>query len=345
MVKTNNRLLKACLLEETDARPVWFMRQAGRYMKDYMAVRKKHEMLDICRSPELSAQVAAMPVEKFGVDAAILFSDIMVPLIEMGVRLSIVDDVGPVVARPLRTLEDIKGLAGLDISSVSYVLESVKRTREFLGDRVPVIGFSGAPFTLASYLVEGRSSRSYLNVKRMMYTRHDAWKALMEKLSRMVSDYLIGQAGAGCRVVQLFDSWAGTLSPGDYRSYVLPYMSSITEKLAASNIHVITFSTGNSAIIPLMKCKGVSVVSADWRIEIDDAWRLAGDDVAMQGNLDPAVMLADIDYMTARADDILKRTSGRKGHIFNLGHGMLKETPEENVKALVEFVHGWEAAV
>ncbi len=318
------------------------MRQAGRYMKDYREIRKRHELLEICRTPELSAAVAAMPVEQFGVDAAILFSDIMIPLLEMGVGLQMVEDVGPVLDRPVRSLEDVKAMQQLETGRVSYVAESIRLTRKALNDSVPVIGFSGAPFTLASYLIEGRGSRNYLKVKAMMYTRQDAWRLLMEKLSRVVVDYLMEQARAGCQVVQLFDSWAGALSAEDYSVYVLPYMCEIAEKLAAAGLTVISFSTGNSALLPLMKCRGVGVISVDWKVNIDDAWRMIGYDVALQGNLDPAVMLADRNFIVDRAKAILGRTSGRNGHIFNLGHGMLKETPEENVKALVEFVHGWE---
>lgn len=340
VVRTNDRLLRACSLEETDRPPVWFMRQAGRYMSEYREIRRKHDMLEICKSPELSSRVSALPVQKFGVDAAILFSDIMIPLTEMGVRLSIVDDVGPVLERPLRTAQDVRGLGELDPSAVSYVPESIKRTRELLGDRVPVIGFSGAPFTLASYLVEGGSSRNYMNVKLMMYNRRDAWDALMQRLARAVATYLLEQADAGCPVVQLFDSWAGALSPADYSEYVLPYTSEIAEKLWSRGIHVISFLTGNSALLPLMKCRGVDVISVDWRIAIDDAWRAIGHDTAIQGNLDPAVMLSDRKHMINRAADILARTEGRRGHIFNLGHGMLKETPEENVRALVDYIHG-----
>lgn len=318
------------------------MRQAGRYMRDYREIRAKHEMLEICRTPELSSMVAAMPVEKFGVDAAILFSDIMIPILEMGVGLQIVEDVGPVIERPVRSAEDVRAIGPLETDSVSYVAESIRMTRRILNDSVPVIGFSGAPFTLASYLIEGRGSRNYQNVKTMMYTRPETWGMLMGKLSSAVAQYLLEQARAGCRVVQLFDSWAGALSVEDYRTYVLPHMSGIAERLASAGITVISFSTGNSALLPLMKCKGVGVISVDWRVNIDDAWRTTGYDVAVQGNLEPAVMLAGRDFIVERAKEILRRTSGRNGHIFNLGHGMLKETPEENVRALVEFVHGWE---
>ena len=342
MVRTNERLLKACRLEPTDRTPVWFMRQAGRYMPEYREMRKSHQMIEICKSPELSASLAAMPVEKFGVDAAILFSDIMVPLLEMGVNLRIVDDIGPVVRHPLRTMQDVDSVGCLDTSSVAYVFDSIKRTRELLGDKVPVIGFSGAPFTLASYLVEGGSSRNYLNVKTMMYTRRETWEMLMEKLSDVVVSYLSEQVAAGSRVIQLFDSWAGALSPEDYREFVLPHMSSIAEKLSERGACVISFLTGNSSLLPMMKCAGVAVVSVDWRTNIDDAWRMIGFDTAIQGNLDPSVLIADREYVIERASDILKRTEGHRGHIFNLGHGILKETPEANVAELVNFIHGEE---
>ena len=342
VVVTNDRLLRACRLQQNDRRPVWFMRQAGRYMAAYREIRKEHGMLDICRSPELSSTVAAAPVEKFGLDAAILFSDIMIPLMEMGIELGIVEDRGPVIRNPIRSADDVMKLKELDASSLSFVYESIEKTSEKLGDGVPVIGFSGAPFTLASYLIEGGSSRDYLNVKRMMHTMPDAWRNLMDKLSAAVSDYLSGQASAGCRVVQLFDSWAGTLSAYDYREYVMPYVAGIAKRLKGEGVHVINFWTGNSALLPMMRGEDVSVVSVDWRMDIDAAWKIAGHDVGIQGNLDPAVLLEGGDYMKSRAADILERTRGRNGHIFNLGHGVLKDTPEEHVSELVEFVHEWE---
>ncbi len=315
------------------------MRQAGRYMEGYREIRKDHGMLEMCKSPEISSAVAAMPVEKFGVDAAILFSDITIPLTAMGVRLRIEEGAGPVIAHPVRVMGDVDEIAPLDIAEVSFTAESVKRTRELLSDAVPVIGFSGAPFTLASYLIEGGGSRNYTAVKSMMYGKQEVWRKLMEKLTAAVVDYLRMQVGAGCRVVQLFDSWAGCLSARDYSEFVLPYTSAIAGSMASENVEVISFLTGNSSLLPLMRCRGVTAVSADWRIRIDEAWDAVGHDIAIQGNLDPAVMLASKDYMLSRAGEILDRTRGRNGHIFNLGHGILKETPEANVKALVDYVH------
>lgn len=316
------------------------MRQAGRYMKDYRELRKSHSIMEICRSPELSSVVASMPVEKFGLDAAILFSDIMIPLTEMGMDVRIVDDVGPVIGRPLRGAADMERLHELDPPSLSFVYDSIRETRKLLNDTVPVIGFAGAPFTLASYLVEGSSSRTYSNVKQMMYTDREGWSTMMERLSKAVSGYLLGQASAGCSAVQLFDSWAGALSAADYASYVLPYTARIAKDVSEAGVPVINFFTGNSALIPLMRCEGVKAVSVDWRIDIADAWREMGYGVAIQGNLDPAIMLSGRDYMIRRAGEILDRTAGRNGHIFNLGHGILRETPEENVAALVDFIKG-----
>lgn len=314
------------------------MRQAGRYMKDYRELRKGRTILDICRSPELSSAAASLPVEKFDLDAAILFSDIMVPLMEMGMDISIVDEVGPVIGNPLRSAADMGRLRELDPSSLSFVYDSIRETRKRLNERVPVIGFAGAPFTLASYLVEGRGTRTYSRVKRLMYTDSEGWSIMMQRLSSAVTGYLLGQISAGCRAVQLFDSWAGALSASDYSRYVLPYTEQITRKVAETGIPVINFSTGNSALIPLMKCEGVSAVSVDWRTDIADAWKMIGYDTAIQGNLDPAVLLGGRDQMIEKARQILEKTAGRNGHIFNLGHGILKETPEENVAVLVDFV-------
>jgi uroporphyrinogen decarboxylase len=316
------------------------MRQAGRYLPGYRKIREKHEVLEICKDPELCAKVTAMPVEALGVDAAIMFADIMLPLEGMGVKLKIEEDIGPVIKEPITDKRSAEALQELDAASdVPFVLNAIRLVKRLLDGRVPLIGFSGAPFTIASYLIEGRPTRDFAKVKSLMYRDPKTWQILMEKLAGSMAAYLQAQIEAGVDVVQLFDSWVGCLSPQDYHNYVLPYSQMIFKKLESSGVPRIHFGTGTSNFLEEMKLAGGDVFSVDWRIPIDTAWRRLGYDVAVQGNLDPAAMLADIQLLKSFAADILSRVRGRSGHIFNLGHGMLPYASAKTVAELVKFVH------
>jgi len=336
----NDRFLKACRRETPDATPVWFMRQAGRFLPKYREIRAKHSLIDICKDPELNAKVSVLPVETLGVDAAILFADIMLPLEGMGVKFEIRDGVGPVVQSLLDDFQKVNSLSTLDPSSdVPYVIEAISETKRLLDSRVPLIGFCGAPFTLASYLIEGHATRDFLSTKKLMYKDPETWHLLMDKLSTSMGIYLQSQANAGVDAVQLFDSWVGCLSPTDYHKFVLPYSQKVFSYLNGKAIPCIHFGTGTATLLEEMRHAGGDVFSIDWRIPIDIAWGKLGYDVGIQGNLDPAVLLADADLIKTRAADVLMRAGNRSGHIFNLGHGIIPETPQENVRQLVEFVH------
>ena len=335
----NDNFLRACWKKETDFTPVWFMRQAGRYLDSYRRVRARNDVLTICKTPELSTQVTVAAVDELGVDAAILFADIMLPLEGLGVRLDLVDGIGPVIENPVSKMEDLEKLKSFSPKDhVPYVLDSIGSIKQALDDRVPLIGFSGAPFTLASYLIEGSPSRDFAKTKKMMYSQPDLWKALMSRLSQIVSIYLLSQVHAGVDAVQLFDSWSGCLSPTDYQEFVLPYNKEILESLAETRIPRINFGVGTAGILRTMKDAGGDVIGVDWRIPIDEAWRQVGD-VAIQGNLDPATLLGEWHLIEVRTKEILARVGGRSGHVFNLGHGVLPETSPEKAKELVQFVH------
>lgn len=335
----NDSLIRACRLERPERRPVWFMRQAGRYLKEYREIRKNYSVLELCRRPEEAAEISALPVNRFDLDAAIVFSDIMIPLTGMNADIRIIENEGPKVAGRIENAEDVQRLREFDPSTVQYVYEAVERTRRMLSDRVPVIGFAGGPFTLSSYLIEGSSSRDFMRVKKFMYRKRELWDELMGKLADMCISHLQEQHRAGCRVLQLFDSWAGTLSAADYMEYVRPYTEHITRRLSADGAIVIHFITGNPSLVSCMACRGVSAVSVDWRVNIRDVMD-ALPDLAVQGNLEPALMMAPKQMMLERASRILAETEGRPGHIFNLGHGMPAEADVENVEALVKLVHG-----
>lgn len=333
----NDRFLRACRREAVDRTPIWLMRQAGRYLPEYRALRDKYAMLTMCQTPELAAQVTLQPLKRFDLDAAILFSDIMVPLSGMGVEFEIVESVGPVVANPVR---DERGASALRMGQperdTPFVMETIRILRREL--RVPLIGFAGAPFTLASYIVEGKPSRDLLLTKKIMHCQPAAWHALMDRLADTISAYLHAQIRAGAQAVQLFDSWVGVLSPRDYREYVLPYSKKIFDALAPTRVPRIHFGTGTAALLELMREAGGDVMGIDWRVPLERAWKRLGN-VALQGNLDPAVMLTTPDVIQVQAREILAQANGRRGHIFNLGHGILPNTPIENVERLVEIVH------
>jgi uroporphyrinogen decarboxylase len=337
-MEMNDRFLRACRREPVDATPVWFMRQAGRYMAEYRAIREKHSLLEICHQPELAAEVTLQPVRALGVDAAILFADILLPVIPLGLGLDFAKGEGPVIGKPVRTLGDLAAMRPVNAETdLGYVMEAIRILRSEL--KVPLIGFCGGPFTVASYIIEGGSSREFLKTKTMMYSAPEVWRALMEKLSKVLADYLVAQIRAGAQAVQMFDSWVGALSPQDYENFVLPYSQKVLAAAKAQKVPVIHFGTNTTTLLPLMKRAGGDVIGLDWRVPLDDGWALLGRDVAVQGNLDPALLFAPRPEIKRRVDDILRRTDGRSGHIFNLGHGILQHTPVDTVKAVVDMVH------
>jgi uroporphyrinogen decarboxylase len=315
------------------------MRQAGRYMPEYRALRARHGFLELARTPEAACEVTLQPVSRLGVDAAILFADILLPLDPLGVGLSFAAGDGPRIARPVRAAADVERLAPVDVGeALGYVFETVRLVRRALGGRVPLIGFAGAPFTLASYLIEGGPSRDFLLTKRFMREERAAWLRLMGRLADITAGYLGGQVAAGAEAVQLFDSWVGVLAPADYREFVLPHTRRAIEGLRAA-VPVIHFGTGTPGLLELMKAAGGDVIGLDWRVDIGAAWERLGPDVAVQGNLDPAVLLAPLPEIRFAVKQILDAVGRRPGHVFNLGHGIHKETPVDHVKALVDMVH------
>jgi len=335
----NRVLLAACRREKTPYTPVWLMRQAGRYMEEYRKLRAQFDFLDLCKRPDLAAEITVTPVERLGVDAAILFADILLLLEPMGVELEYSKDDGPLIHGQVRSKTDVERLLEFDPEeALPFVLEAVRKSCAALNGKVPLIGFSGAPFTLASYLIEGGGSRNYLQAKRLIYSNPGAWRALMQRLSRAVARYLNAQIAAGAEVVQLFDSWVGCLSPDDYQRYVLPY-TRVTIAAITPGIPVIHFSTGTAGLLRSLRAAGGDIIGLDWRVNLDEAWECLGYDVGVQGNLDPAALFAPPKEIRRRVSEILRRAGGRPGHIFNLGHGVLPETPVEHVIAMVEAVH------
>jgi len=335
----NSPLMKAARREPADRVPVWLMRQAGRYMPEYRAIRRKTSFLELCKNPPLCAEVMLAAVEQLGVDAAIIFADLLLVLEPMGLELEFTAHEGPVIRNPLRGAEDVDRLEELEgMERLDFVMETVRATRAGLAEELPLLGFAGAPFTLASYAIEGGASRSYRHAKALMYRDQGAWDGLMERLARSVARYLNAQIEAGAQAVQLFDSWVGCLGPDDYRRYVLPHTRSVIEAVAPG-VPVINFATGNPALLPLLSEAGGAVIGVDWRIRLDEAWRAVGYDKAVQGNLDPVVLLTNPDEIRRRVQEILDQAGGRPGHIFNVGHGVLPQTPVENAKALVDAVH------
>jgi len=336
------RFLAACRRQPTDVTPVWFMRQAGRYMPEYRAARAQQSILEICHRPKLVAQISLQPLERLGVDAAIVFADILLPFEPLGLGLSYAAGEGPKIWRPIRRPADVDKLESVDPAQhLAYAIEGVRQTKQALAARfpgVPLIGFAGAPFTLASYAIEGGTSKSFTTTKQFMFEQPKAWHALMEKLSTLVGRFLTLQAQAGADALQLFDSWVGCLSVSDYREYVLPYTKRALELAAASGVPIIHFGTDTATLLEPMSEAGGDVIGVDWRIPLDEGWARIGDR-AIQGNLDPAVLLGPRPEIERRVHEILRRAGGRAGHIFNLGHGILPGTPVENVKAVVDMVH------
>jgi uroporphyrinogen decarboxylase len=339
MAENAHPFIAACRREPTPYTPVWLMRQAGRYMEEYRKLRAQHDFLDLCKKPELAAEITITPVERLKVDAAILFADILLVLEPMGVGLEYSKGDGPVIHHPVRSGKDVDGLREFDPESeLSFVYDAVKRIRKELKNKVPLIGFAGAPFTMASYLIEGGGSRNYIHTKKLFYTAPEAWKRLMDRLADIIAKYLNCQIAAGAQVVQLFDSWAGCLTPTDYAQFVLPYTRAVIKALKPG-VPVINFSTGTAGLLKHLRAAGGDVIGLDWRVNIDEGWATVGYDVAVQGNLDPVALFASPKEIRNRVAEILKRADGRAGHIFNLGHGVLPETPVEHVIAMVEAVH------
>jgi uroporphyrinogen decarboxylase len=341
-----DRFLAACGRRPVDTTPVWMMRQAGRSLPAYRELRQRHGLVEITRQPELCAEVTLLPTRVLEVDAAIMFADIMLPLAGLGVSFELVEDVGPVVAEPIRSRAQVDALTAIpSAESVPTVLEAIRIARRELDGVIPLIGFSGAPFTLASYLIEGRPSRDFTRTKAMMFTEPATWHALMERLSAMVIDYLGEQVAAGIQAMQLFDSWVGALAPADYRNYVAPHVAAIFEATASMGVPRIHFGTNTATLLELMAAPGgpdspgPDVVSVDWRIPLDSAWSRIGAAKGIQGNLEPAALLAPPEVLVARIDDVLAAAGGRPGHIFNLGHGVLPDSPLDNLKLLVDTVH------
>ena len=339
MTATQHPFLAACRREPTSYTPIWLMRQAGRYMEEYRRLRAQYDFLELCKRPDLAAEVTVAPVERLGVDAAILFADILLILEPLGVGLEYSKGDGPVIHRPVRGAQDIDALKSFDPArELSFVYDAVKKTRAALNDKVPLIGFAGAPFTLASYLIEGGGSRNYAHTKKLFYAAPDAWRRLMEQLAQLVSEYLNCQIAAGAQAVQIFDSWAGCLTPADYERFAMPYTKAVIDAVTPG-VPVINFSTGTAGALKQLRAAGGDVIGFDWRVNLDDGWAAVGHDVAVQGNLDPVALFAAPKEIKARAAEILRRAAGRPGHVFNLGHGVLPETPVDHVVALVDAVH------
>jgi len=341
------RFLNACRCQPSDATPVWFMRQAGRYMSEYRALREKYSILEMIKTPELACTVTMQPIRTLAVDAAIIFADILPPLEGMGLQLEFVKGEGPVIHNPVRSRADIEALRTVNPQEhLWFTLEAIRLTRRELDlSGIPLIGFSGAPFTLASYAIEGGGSRSYQLTKGLMTSDPGAWHLLMEKLSDVVGQFLLAQARAGAQVVQIFDSWVGALSPADYREYVLPYSRRAIEIARQGNVPVIHFSTNTSSMLDLIQEAGGDVIGVDWRIDLATAWQQLKPGTAIQGNLDPVTLFAPWPEVEKRAKQILDQAAGHPGHIFNLGHGILPQTPVDTVRRLADFVHEYSATL
>ena len=341
LIATESLFLRAARRERTERTPIWFMRQAGRILPEYREIRKQWTLLDICRQPDLCAEVTMQPVRRLDVDAAIMFADIMLPLMGIGVDLELVDNVGPVIRSPIRNQSGVEALRPINPQEdVPFVLETIRIVREELAGRIPLIGFSGAPFTLASYLIEGRPTREFVATKTMMYSEPALWHSLMERLTGIMIRYLQAQVDAGIDALQLFDSWVGCLTPTDYEIYVRPYTKRIFAAMAPSGLPFIHFGTNTSTLLDQMKSDGGTMIGVDWRIPLDVAWSRIGHDLGIQGNLDPLVLMGPGDIIEDRALDVLRRAGGRPGHIFNLGHGLYPETPLDNIARLIDVVKG-----
>jgi len=338
MSAPESRFVKACKGLPVDRTPVWFMRQAGRYMAEYRAVRKEYSLIEICKKPKVAAEVTITAAEILGVDAAIIFADLLLPLEVMGLPFHFSAGEGPVVQKPVRSQEDVSRLRTDQASDLGYVSEAMRLVCQHFGSRLPVIGFCGAPFTLASYMIEGGGSRNYVHAKKMMYSSPQSWDQLMQKLVAVTSEYAAEQVRAGADVIQIFDSWVGCLSVEDYRRYVLPRTTELVKILQKTGAPVIYFGTDSATLLASMQETGAEGIGLDWRIPLDEGWKILGNRGAVQGNLDPVLLFAEWKELQSRVEDILRRAGGRPGHIFNLGHGILPETPVDNVKRLARLI-------
>ena len=341
MSAPNSNFVRACKSLPVERTPVWFMRQAGRYMPEYRAVRKQHSLLELCKKPALAAEVTITAAEILGVDAAIIFADLLLPLEVMGLPFHFSAGEGPVIERPVRAKEDVARLRTDRAAELGYVSEAVTMVAKHFADRVPVIGFCGAPFTLASYMIEGGGSRNYVHTKKMMYNSPAEWDELMRKLVAVAAVYSAEQVRAGADAIQIFDSWVGCLSVEDYRRYVQSHVTDMVKELQKTGAPIIYFGTDSATLLPAMKETGAEVIGLDWRIPLDEGWQRLDHACAVQGNLDPVLLFADGKELELRAEEILRRAGGRAGHIFNLGHGILPETPVDNVKQLARLVQGY----
>lgn len=336
----NDAILKACNREKTPFTPIWLMRQAGRYMEEYRKIRENYSFIEMCKNPEIACEVTLQPIKKIPLDAAIIFADILLPLEGMGIDFYFGKNEGPVIKNPVRTPRDVERIKIIEPENdVPYLLKAIKLVKKELNEKIPLIGFSGAPFTLASYMIEGGHSRDYAKTKTMMYNEPGAWRKMMDKLAEIIIRYLSAQIESGVDLVQLFDSWVGCLSENDYREFVMPYSQKIFKAVQKLNVPSIHFGTGNSHLLESMKNAGGDVIGVDWRISLDKAWGKLGEETAIQGNLDPAVLFAKPSEIKKRVKEILMLADNRPGHIFNLGHGILQETPVENVILLANMVH------
>ncbi|HXV60932.1 MAG TPA: uroporphyrinogen decarboxylase [Vicinamibacteria bacterium] len=333
-----DRFIRACRRESVDATPVWLMRQAGRYLPEYRSVRERYGLLEICRRPELAVEVTLQPLRRFELDAAILFSDLLIPLEPLGIPFSFVRGEGPRIESPIDGAADVERLRDFDPrEELDFTLEAIRLLRKEL--EVPLVGFAGAPFTLASYAIEGGPSKSFEKTKALMFQEPSTWHRLAERLAATVTGYLEAQIEAGVQAVQLFDSWVGALAPIDYRELVFPHVRSIFAALSRYDVPRILFGTGTAGLLSEMAACGADVLGLDWRIDLERGWRAVGERTAVQGNLDPAVLCAPREILVSRIESILQQAGGRTGHVFNLGHGVLPHTPVDNVSLLVEHVH------
>lgn len=334
------RFLKACRGEQVDCTPVWMMRQAGRYLPEYREIRERHSFWEMCKIPEVAVEVTLQPLRRMDLDAAIMFSDILVPVEAMGVEIEFQEKRGPVIMNPVRTQADVDKLHIITAEEeTAYVMEIIKLLRRELEGKAPLIGFSGAPFTLASYIIEGGGSKNYQFAKTMMYAEPATYHALMDKITESVISYMSAQIDAGAQVMQLFDSWVGCLSPYDYKEYAMPYSRRIIDAIKTKGVPIIHFANQASTLYPLVREAGGDVFGVDWRIDLDVAWDIFGHDVGVQGNLDPVVLYGPIEYIEKRVKEILDRAANRPGHIFNLGHGILPTVPPDHAKAMIDAVH------
>ncbi len=342
---TEPSLVTACRCQPVDRTPTWFMRQAGRFLPEYRAVRERHTLLDICAEPELTAEVTLQPIRRFGMDGAIIFADILLPLVPMGVELDFIPDVGPSIGNPVRSAGDVAALRPVEPrESLAPTLAALGMVRDELPAETALIGFAGAPFTLASYLIEGGPTRTFIKTKSFMYREPETFAALMGKLTAVTIAYLTAQAEAGAQVLQIFDSWVGHLGPEDYRRYVKPHSAAIFEALGALDCPTIHFGVGTGELLEDISEAGGDVIGLDWRVPLDEGWARVGKDKGVQGNLDPTVLYAPHDYIRERVERILTLAGGRPGHVFNLGHGVTPATPMDSVSVVLDTVRSWNGA-